>query len=211
MSFLTLAFCLLLFDGTQQLFRDSDSGWHIRTGESILASGALPRVDPYSLLRRGQPWYAWEWGADVLMGIAHRRGGLAFVAGLYAVVLAVCTWLWFRLQWQVGSHFLLAGLGAILLLSAGDMHWLARPHLFSWLLLLGVVLCAESRRQPLWIAALLGLLWANVHASFFLGPIVFLLYAAGHFLRPLIWDVERTADWARSKLLGDSSGTHDLR
>src|SRR6476619_1570946 len=67
MSILTLFLCLFLFDGTQTLFRDSDSGWHIRTGEAILSGAGLPRSDSYSLLRNGQPWFAWEWGADILM------------------------------------------------------------------------------------------------------------------------------------------------
>ena len=29
----TLFYCLFLFQGYQQLFRDSDAGWHIRSGE----------------------------------------------------------------------------------------------------------------------------------------------------------------------------------
>ena len=35
----TLFYCLFLFQGYQKLFRDSDAGWHIRTGEAILATG----------------------------------------------------------------------------------------------------------------------------------------------------------------------------
>src|ERR1035438_8514741 len=57
----TLFYCLFLFQGYQRLFRDSDAGWHIRTGEAILATATLPRTDPYSFTRGGQPWFAWEW------------------------------------------------------------------------------------------------------------------------------------------------------
>ena len=42
LSLVTLLVCLFLFDGTRTLFRDSDTGWHIRTGEMILSSAALP-------------------------------------------------------------------------------------------------------------------------------------------------------------------------
>src|SRR6476620_11572409 len=63
-SCITLCYCLFLFQGYQKLFRDSDAGWHIRTGERVLATGALPRVDTYSFTRAGAPWFAWEWGAD---------------------------------------------------------------------------------------------------------------------------------------------------
>ena len=76
----TLFYCLFLFQGYQKLFRDSDAGWHIRTGEAILATGNLPRTDPYSFTRGGQPWFAWEWLADVAIGGIHRALGLKGVA-----------------------------------------------------------------------------------------------------------------------------------
>jgi hypothetical protein len=57
----TLFYCLFLFQGYKQLFRDSDAGWHIRNGEAILSTSTLPRTDPYSFTREGQPWFAWEW------------------------------------------------------------------------------------------------------------------------------------------------------
>ena len=78
----TLFYCLFLFQGYQKLFRDSDAGWHIRTGEAILTTGNLPRTDPYSFTRGGQPWFAWEWLADVAMGGIHRAFGLKGVASV---------------------------------------------------------------------------------------------------------------------------------
>src|SRR5579872_4861621 len=116
-SSVALLYCLFLFSGYQKLFRDSDAGWHIRTGEHILATGALPRTDPYSFTRAGQPWYAWEWGADVLTGLVHRSWGLTGVAMLYALAIAAGVWLWFHLHWTLGGNFLLAGALAIPLLS----------------------------------------------------------------------------------------------
>ena len=64
----TLFYCLFLFQGYQKLFRDSDAGWHIRTGEAILNTGTLPRTDPYSFTQGGKPWFAWEWLSDVAVG-----------------------------------------------------------------------------------------------------------------------------------------------
>src|SRR6516162_9602752 len=72
---ITLFYCLFLFQGTQQLFRDSDAGWHLRDGETILATGKLPRTDPYSFTRAAAPWYAWEWLADIVAGGIHRSLG----------------------------------------------------------------------------------------------------------------------------------------
>src|SRR5215471_6217666 len=105
---ITLFYCLFLFQGYQQLFRDSDAGWHIRTGEAILDTHQLPRTDPYSFTRGGQPWFAWEWGADVLSGEVHHAAGLRGVALLYGVAIAAGVWIWFRLHWAVRGDFLVA-------------------------------------------------------------------------------------------------------
>ena len=163
----TLFYCLFLFQGYRQLFRDSDAGWHIRNGEAILATGHLPRTDPYSFTRAGQPWFAWEWAADVAVGAIHRAAGLRGVALFYGVAIAAGVWMWFRLHWAMGGNFLIACAMAPLLLSTCNIHWLARPHVLGWLFLLRVVWWCE-RRGPLWVLAVLMVVWANVHASFFL-------------------------------------------
>jgi len=135
----TLFYCLFLFQGYRQLFRDSDAGWHIRNGEAILSTGHLPRTDPYTFTKFGQPWFAWEWGADVVVGAIHRTAGLRGVALFYGVAIAAGVWMWFRLHWTMGGNFLIACGMAPLLLSTCNIHWLARPHVLGWLMLVGVV------------------------------------------------------------------------
>ena len=174
----TLFYCLFLFQGYHKLFRDSDAGWHIRTGERILSTRTLPRTDPYSFTRAGQPWVAWEWGSDVLVGAVHRAAGLRGVALFYGAVIAAGVWLWFRLHWAVEGNFLLACAMAPLLLSTCNIHWLARPHVIGWLFLVGAVLWAEKGGNAA-TAVVFMALWANLHASFFLGIVVAMLYAFG--------------------------------
>jgi hypothetical protein len=167
----TLFYCLFLFQGYRQLFRDSDAGWHIVNGELILQTRELPRADPFSFTKQGDPWFAWEWAADVAVGAIHQSVGLRGVALFYAVAIAGGVWMWFRLTWAMGGNFLIACAMAPLLLSTCNIHWLARPHVLGWLLLLGVVWWSE-RRGPLWGLILLMVVWGNVHASFFLGAVV---------------------------------------
>src|SRR5260370_6355876 len=89
----TLFFCLFLFDGPQKLFRDSDTGWHIRTGESILRGEGFPHTDTYSLLRTGEPWFAWESLADSVMIPAYRLD-LVIAPGVpLPVCRTECNWL----------------------------------------------------------------------------------------------------------------------
>ncbi len=188
----TLGYVLYVFDGWHELFRDSDTGWHIRCGEAMLSTRHLPRTDPYSFSRSGATWMDWEWGSDVLAGAAHRLGGLAAVALLFAIAIALCSWLWFHFTWSAGGDFLLACALALPMLSTVNMHWLARPHIFGWVLLVTWMWWIESRggrvnRRDIVAALLFGSVWANLHASFFLAPIIALLYAAGHALDSVIF------------------------
>ncbi|HTM50238.1 MAG TPA: hypothetical protein VL285_16210 [Bryobacteraceae bacterium] len=207
-SLVTLFYCLFLFAGYGKLFRDSDAGWHIRTGESILSTRELPTTDPYSFTRQGRPWFAWEWGSDALTGVAYRAAGLSGVAWLYGMVIAAGVWFWFRLTWLVGGDFLIACLLAAPLLSTTNIHWLARPHVLSWLLFLAALAGAELAsgrpvrpRHTLAVAALTAL-WANLHASFFFAPLICLIYGAGHALRPVIWDLDRREEWRKARWFG---------
>ena len=188
----TLVYCLFLFQGYRKLFRDSDAGWHIRTGEAILATGELPRTDPYSFTRGGQPWFAWEWMADIAAGAVDRAAGLSGVALFYAAAIAAGVWLWFRLHWALDGNFLLACAMAPLLLSTCNIHWLARPHILSWLFLLAALLHAERARPPFRLRhaveiAIFTALWANIHASFFFAPLIALLYIWRGPVRWFLW------------------------
>ena len=187
-AFITLFYCLFLFQGYQQLFRDSDAGWHIRNGETILATRALPRTDTYSFTRAGQPWYAWEWLADVAVGALHRSLGLNGVAVFYAAAISAGVWLWFRLHWALGGNFLIACAMAPLLLSTCSIHWLARPHVLSWIFLL---LAIFPRRPNLIAVAIVTALWANIHASFFMALAIALIFLGQELLAPERLQTER--------------------
>jgi len=185
---ITVLYCLTSFNGMQQLFRDSDTGWHIRNGETVLETSTVPYTESYSFSKPSQPWFAWEWLADCIMAKAHSWDGLRGVFFLYAMVLGTVTWLWFQLLWATKTWFIVGAVSTWVMLSTTNIHWLARPHLMGWIFLLLAVLMAEhaSNRIDLKYAALvfvLGCLWANIHASFFLGAGIFFLYAAEKWLR----------------------------
>jgi len=205
----TLFYSLFVFGGAERFFRDSDTGWHIRTGESILAHHALPRTDLYSFSKSGQPWFLWEWGSDVFMGVVYRIDGLRGLTALVALTVSACAWMWTRLSFAAGGDFLLTALFAPPMITTSSLHWLARPHIFSWLFLLACMLYAESSSKrysaPRFAAAHLGAvalmtaLWANVHASFFLAPVIALTYAVSHLVRPLLWPFDVSLERKRAR------------
>ncbi len=215
LAFVTLLYCLFVFQAGRQFFRDSDTGWHIRTGESILAGAGLPRSDPYSFSRAGEPWFAWEWASDALMGWVHRRWGLAGVASLFALAVSAVTWCWLRLSWAAGGDFLGACALLPLLISTTTIHWHARPHVFSWLFLLAALITAEKaptrlRAWHLAAGAAFGALWANMHASFFLGAVIGLCFAAGGWLGGWIWEGENRraqAPWLAAMTAAVAAGS----
>ena len=206
MAAVTWLYCLFVFQGHHELFRDADSGWHIRTGERIAQTGELPTQDPYSFTVRGKPWFAWEWMADLAMGVTHATWGMRGVVALFTSVIAFSVWLWIRFTWSVNGDFLIAALLLPPFLSASSLHWLARPHVFSWPLILAAVWVAEHapiRLRPQAGVALFlaGAVWANLHASFFVAPLIGLVCAAAHWLEPLLWPHRPEESHPRSRWL----------
>ena len=80
------------------LLAGGDTGWHIRTGEWIIAHGAVPKADPFSFSKPGEPWFAWEWLSDVLMAWLNSVDGLravllasiAMICATFTLLLPVC-------------------------------------------------------------------------------------------------------------------------
>src|ERR1700680_3846241 len=85
--FIFLFWSLLAGPLSNRPLADPDIGWHIRTGELILATPSLPRTDPFSSTMQGQPWFAWEWLYDILLGILHQACGLNGVGWLWAFLV----------------------------------------------------------------------------------------------------------------------------
>lgn len=190
-SVFTLFYCLIVYRAPRNFFRDTSTGLHIVTGEKIAAAKDLPRNDPYSFSQAGQPWIDWEWGADWIMGRCYRLDGLRGVAWIFALAIALVAWLWVRLHWACGGNLFLAILLLPAMLAASSPAWLALPHVFAWILALGLLWYIEGREsdfrfQPLdgTVFGLGGALWANLHPTFLLAPLITLTYAAAHALRP---------------------------
>ena len=154
----------------QSLLADGDTGWHIRTGELILQSCAVPNHDPFSFSRADAPWYAWEWLSDLLFALLHRWHGLAAVAGFSATLLVFSAAVLLIWLLRRGTGFFLALPATFATVSASSVHYLARPHIFTLLFLtLALWLLDEDRqRQTPWLWSLVPLsaLWVNLHGGF---------------------------------------------
>jgi hypothetical protein len=198
-SFCLLIVLYLLIFNSGRFLLDSDTGWHIRTGELVLENGAAPRQDPFSHTMAGREWFAWEWLTDVAMAVLHNRLGLGgIVAGAFLVLLAGYAAL-YQLMISRGSDAIVAFVVTVFAALGGIVHWLARPHLVSIALMVVWYAAVESyrRRRSRWIfiAPLLIALWANLHGAFVATFVVLAVYAAGEFL-----EFATRGDWRSREL-----------
>src|SRR5580700_4177062 len=173
---------------------DPDIGWHIRTGELILATHSLPRTDPFSSTMQGQPWFAWEWLYDLLLGILHRACGLNGVVWLCGLLVAATFVVLLSQLLQRGTGLLLAIVLMLLAEFASTIHLYARPHIVSWLfsLLWFVVLerwegwdRPEHGSLPRWIPWFFPasmLLWVNLHGGWLFGMALLTIYIFAAFV-----------------------------
>ena len=176
-------FLFARMDGAKTMLGDGDTGWHVRTGEWILAHRAVPHQDFFSYTMAGRPWYAWEWLWDLCFGWLHLHWGLAGVVAASVAILCFMSGLLFRLVLRGCDNRLIAFAATFVAVSASAMHWLARPHLVTmlflviWLSMLARV--EDSRTRLLWWMPPLTILWTNLHGGFFVGIMILCMYAAG--------------------------------
>jgi len=155
--------------GWAVLLSDGDTGWHIRTGQWILANHQVPYRDLFSFSKPDAPWFAWEWGSDILFALLHAAGGLpllVFFSGFILVATSVITLRW--MIWR-GSSVLVAFPVMMLAVGGSTVHYLARPHIFTLLFIaIELWLLDSERRNPsrrIWLLVPLALLWANLHGG----------------------------------------------
>jgi hypothetical protein len=170
---------------------DSDIGWHIRSGERILATHSLPRTDPFSSTMQGQPWFAWEWLYDLALGLLHRACGLNGVVWLCALLVAAIFALLLSHLLERGTGLLLAVLLMLLAEAASIIHLYARPHIVSWLFSLLWFVALERwegwahGQPPRWIPWFVPasmLLWVNLHGGWLFGIALLGIYAFAVFV-----------------------------
>ena len=210
LSFLMpLIFVFIKQGGARTLLGDGDTGWHVRTGEWILAHHQVPHTDLFSFSRPGAPWFAWEWLWDVLFAMLHQRWGLAAVVLASMTVICLTTMGLFRLVRRKCNNGLVAIAVTLLATGACSIHWFARPHLFT-LLFFAVTLhiadraCEQqwppgSRPVLLWWLVPLTLLWTNLHGGFFVVFLVLACYIGSNLLNAAIEpDAQRRIQFLRS-------------
>ena len=180
--FLAVLFGALLL-GSQMLSIDSDLGRHLTIGGYILEQHEIPITDIFSHTKNGESRPPYEWLAQIFFAIAYRILDLDGVILLTSLVIASAFTLVYADSTRRSGLPLTALLLTILATAAGSIHWLPRPHVFTFLLLALWLERLERLRNaekiPLWQFPLIMLFWANLHGGFLFGILAWAAYFAG--------------------------------
>jgi hypothetical protein len=154
-------------------FDDPDLWWHLKTGEVIWKTRAIPTTELFSYTANHHAWTDHEWLSQLMIYAFYRLGGYSglmlwlclFTAALLIGGYAVCS--------LYSGNAKVALVGALTIWLFGTIGLAIRPHLIGYcLLLIEMTLLHLGRtRNPRWFLGLplLFAIWVNCHGSFFLG------------------------------------------
>jgi hypothetical protein len=185
---------LVLIGGRYGLFGDPGTPWHLRLGRDILASGSVPRYDHMTYTRQGTPWVDQSWGFDVLLAAVVDARGWSAVVALTAVGLAALYAAIARGLIRDGISPMAAMAAALLAAGIGSIHFLARPHLFTFgFVYLTLRACQRQHERGGWVVFLVPIytmILANLHGGFVVLPMIAAAAGFGHLISGR-WDASR--------------------
>jgi hypothetical protein len=170
-----LAVALPILGALVAALPSTDLTYHLRAGAEVLDTGQIPARDGWTFTARGLPWVDQQWGGQVLLELVFRAGGWV---GLVVLRAALVGWIFGALFELCRRHGLGLRVASWLTLGAFvvTMPALAlRPQLLGMALFAVTLLLVAGRHEHprrLWLVPVVTLLWANLHGSFFLGPVV---------------------------------------
>ena len=185
---------LVLVGGRYSLFSDPGTPWHLRLGREILASGSVPRHDFLTYRRQGADWVDQSWGFDALLAVLVGGWGWSTVVALTALGLAALYAAMARGLIRDGASPLAAIVAAVMATAIGSIHFLIRPHLFTFgFVYLTFRACQRQHERGGWMVFLVPLytaILANLHGGFVALPLIAATAGFGHAISGP-WDAAR--------------------
>lgn len=153
-----------------------DLAYQMRAGDLVLSTHGLLRTDPLTFSAAGLPWLNQQWGTELSFAVFYRAGGWLGLAVARALLTGAVLALVFLACRAAGASRRRAAwltLGSALLIGPGGLQ--LRAQLPGMVCFAAVLWLVASRRQHarrlLWAIPII-VLWANLHGSFFLGPLL---------------------------------------
>jgi hypothetical protein len=189
-------FVLLLFIGlfimTLRPVADPDFWWHLRTGELIAQTGAIPHSDPFSFTRVGTAWVAHEWLAELMFYGLYRLGGFGLLILLFSLLITATFFFVYKSTPRTSRPYI-AGFVLLLGALACAPTWGVRPQMISFFLTSLLLFLLERFQREKKVAYLvplpfMALVWVNLHAGYFLALAIVGISIAGGIIEFAIAD-----------------------
>jgi hypothetical protein len=167
---------------------DGDIGWQQWLGNYVLHHHALPKqLGTETFTATGSPWIPQEWALSIAVAwfIAHDRFWIlaAFSVAAAAICLLVVAYRAYRRGASAfGIAVAVVFAGFALLPSFG-----VRAQVFGWFFLSAVLLLLDLENDWIFLAAVVIALWANVHASALIAPVIVGAWATGTWIEDRAW------------------------
>jgi hypothetical protein len=164
---------------------DPDLFWHLRVGQWVVEHGDVPHADEYSHTMAGHEWVDHEWAQEALLWKAHAGGWWPAVILSFSFIAFFPFAVWLKRAEGFAYAF------AVILASAVALRFIGvRPQTVSFSLffilyeLLRLRDAAGGRKRVFLSASLplFFLIWANLHAGFAGGLVLFAAFIAGRAL-----------------------------
>ena len=181
-------------------------GWHLATGDWILANRAFVHADPFSFTSGGAPWIDHEWLFQVGVSIVHSCGGPTALVALRALTIATLAVLLLVVGVRSGlspAAALVLSLGCV---ASARGRFFVRPELVTLLIVptaLWLFLRRGQRSSAIWLVALAGLMvvGANAHGGALVVPILLV----GIFIAEIV-QMALAKNWHRGTVISGLVG-----
>jgi hypothetical protein len=169
---------------------DTDTWWHLRSGQYMVENWTIFTADPFSHTRTGQSWYYPKLG-QVVWYLIYALGGWAGLSlGLAILVTASFALVWLATPGNLYLRAFATILGAI----TSSVIWVARPQMLSFLLAALVLLLLERYKRAgsrgIYLLPVITALWASVHG----GYAIALMLAGAYLIGETINQITRHSD-----------------
>ena len=189
-----------ILSGSVQLLNDPGTFWHARLGREIARTGDVPRLDVLTFTRDHAPWIDQSWAFDWGLAAVVDRWGWSAAVALASLGLAALYGIMARGLIRDGTSPLIAFSVTLFAAWVGTIHFLIRPHLFTFGFFYWTLRsCQMQHKRGGWAIASLPLvmvLWANVHGGFLAGLVIVGTAAVAHAISGS-WDQARRVNLAR--------------
>ncbi len=193
-----------LFVPLRDFIVDPDFWWHIKVGQTILATHHWPTADTYSFTAQGTPWMAYEWLGDTLLAAVQRACGLPGLMALYLALGAAVVLALYALAWLRSRNSKAAFVACGLLLPLAAVSFSLRPQMLGYLFLILTLIILERFRQgrtgTLWLLPPLFLVWVNTHGSFLVGLLALGVYGISGLVK-IRWGGLESILWTTAERL----------